>query len=334
MKRIISTSITAIALVLSFAISTPAHAGLVSFFSSIFHQTEAQGIELTREDYSQTMTLLSAPLTFNPARGGAEVTIEDDALLPVISPLGTALNDGDSSVIPEDQISLYTVKEGDTLSEIASRFGVSVNTVRWANGINSKGTIRLGQELLILPVNGVQYVVKKGDTISTIAKSYGADIDEILNYNIVSADEIVVGQKLIIPGAEVHETASVTKSSGTALKKVNGYVRPLKTGRVTQGPHGRRQGIDIGVPIGTPIYAACDGKILISKNSGWNGGYGKYIAEQCDAGGQTAYGHMSNATAAAGTRVGAGDLIGYSGNTGNSTGPHLHFEGAPWLYGY
>lgn len=318
----------------TFLVSTPAHAGFLSFFPSMFNESKASSVELTKEDYSQTMTgLLAAALSPAPARGGAEIIIEDDALASVSGPLGTALTESDSIAIPTDQISVYTAKEGDTLSEIATRFGVTANTIRWANGINSKGTIRIGQELIILPVSGVQYTVKKGDTLSTIAKSYDADMDEILNFNIISADQIVVGQKLIIPGAIVHESAVTTSSSGGASKKVNGYVVPVK-GRITQGPHGRRQAIDIGAPIGTPIYAACSGTIIIAKITGYNGGYGKYIVDQCNVGGQTIYGHMNGLVASVGDHVTAGDLIGYVGSTGNSTGPHLHFEGAPWLYGY
>ena len=186
-----------------------------------------------------------------------------------------------------------------------------------------------------MPVNGIQYEVKKGDTISSIAKKYSADVDEILNYNIVSLDDIQVGQKLIIPGATiVSEPSKVVAKGSSSSKKVAGYVVPLK-GRITQGPHGRRSGIDIAAPIGTPIYSACTGKVLIAKQNGaWNGGSGNYAVINCSSGGQTLYAHMTKVTAVAGAGVESGEMIGTVGSTGNSTGPHLHFEGAPWLYGY
>jgi murein DD-endopeptidase MepM/ murein hydrolase activator NlpD len=94
---------------------------------------------------------------------------------------------------------------------------------------------------------------------------------------------------------------------------------------VTQGLHGYN-GIDIGVPTGTAIYAAAGGTVIISRNSGWNGGYGDYIVISHDNGVQTLYGHLSRTVVQTGARVEQGDIIGYSGMTGKATGPHLHFE--------
>jgi murein DD-endopeptidase MepM/ murein hydrolase activator NlpD len=84
--------------------------------------------------------------------------------------------------------------------------------------------------------------------------------------------------------------------------------------------------VDYGMPVGSPIYASAAGKVLIAKGSGWNGGYGDYIVIEHANGTQTVYGHMSTLAVSVGQSVVQGQLIGYSGNTGKSTGPHLHFE--------
>jgi murein DD-endopeptidase MepM/ murein hydrolase activator NlpD len=103
------------------------------------------------------------------------------------------------------------------------------------------------------------------------------------------------------------------------------FIWPVGGGVKTQGLHGYN-GIDIGAPKGTPIYASAGGVVIVSRDSGWNGGYGEYVVIAHDNGVQTLYGHMSRVVAQAGTHVDQGDIIGYIGQTGKATGPHLHFE--------
>src|SRR5690606_1590516 len=94
---------------------------------------------------------------------------------------------------------------------------------------------------------------------------------------------------------------------------------------VTQGLHGYN-GIDLGAPVGTGVYASAGGSVILAKSSGWNGGYGNYIIISHDNGTQTLYSHLSSVNVSLGQRVSQGDLIGAVGSTGKSTGPHLHFE--------
>jgi murein DD-endopeptidase MepM/ murein hydrolase activator NlpD len=103
------------------------------------------------------------------------------------------------------------------------------------------------------------------------------------------------------------------------------YMKPFIVGTKTQGLHGYNA-VDYGMPVGSPIYAAAAGTVIISKSSGYNGGYGKYIVIEHQNSTQTLYGHLSNPIVSVGQSVIQGQLIGYSGNTGKSTGPHLHFE--------
>jgi murein DD-endopeptidase MepM/ murein hydrolase activator NlpD len=240
-----------------------------------------------------------------------------------------------------DAITLYTVRDGDSLSEIAEMFDVSVNTILWANDIKDAKLIKPGMQLLILPVSGVKYTVKKGGTLSDVAKLFNADVDEIALFNGIAADApLAAGTELIIPGGEVaaapaKKTASSTGKAfntqasgvGKALAAPSGYFgNPLPGGILTQGLHGHNA-VDIGAPKGTPIYAAADGTVIVAKNDGaWNGGYGSYVVITHPNGTQTLYAHMSNDISTVGESVKKGQLIGYVGMTGEATGNHLHFE--------
>jgi murein DD-endopeptidase MepM/ murein hydrolase activator NlpD len=103
------------------------------------------------------------------------------------------------------------------------------------------------------------------------------------------------------------------------------YTRPIIGGVKTQSIHGHN-GVDIGAPVGSPILAAAEGIVLAAKPSGYNGGYGKMIIISHPNGTQTVYGHLSSVYVTTGQSVSKGEQIGESGNTGRSTGPHLHFE--------
>jgi murein DD-endopeptidase MepM/ murein hydrolase activator NlpD len=211
-------------------------------------------------------------------------------------------------------------------------FGVSVNTIRWSNDLSSTGVIRVGQTLVILPVNGVRYTVKKGDTVASIAKKFKGDADEILNYNVLSLEDgLSVGQSIVIPDGVVAAPPivpratsknNVAKYSGPEL--VGYYLRPVP-GPKTQGIHGNN-GVDMGNPIGTTVVASAPGEVIIARSSGWNGGYGQMVVITHPNGTQTLYGHLSQVDVSAGMYVVQGQRIGAVGNTGRSTGPHLHFE--------
>jgi murein DD-endopeptidase MepM/ murein hydrolase activator NlpD len=232
-----------------------------------------------------------------------------------------------------DQISIYVVREGDTLSGIAHMFGVTENTIRWANDLSAKSTLKKDQQLIILPISGVKYVVKKGDTLKSIASSFNADKQEILSFNNFDSEtEIKAGEEIIIPNGEVTTTVSSasTKSSTSGAGKTSGstsayFTRPVKGGVRTQGIHGHN-GVDLASSLGAPIYAAAAGKIIIAKSGGWNGGYGNYVVISHSNGTQTLYGHLNTVNVTVGQSVTQGAKIGGMGNTGDSTGVHLHFE--------
>ncbi len=275
---------------------------------------------------SQTMELLEGYLNSNPTSiGGPVVAIVDEtALSPLGEEGGTFIDLGKSGT---GEISVYVVREGDTLGEIAEMFSVSVNTIRWANDLKSN-TVRIGQELVILPISGVRHTVKSGDTLQSIAKKYQADLDDILSYNSIPANaKIIAGDVIIIPdGVLSSSQSSIASQSSNNQSVASGYfLRPINGGRKTQGIHGHN-GIDLAASIGTPIFASADGKVIISRTGGWNGGYGTYVVISHANGTQTLYAHMGANNVSVGQYVEQGQVIGSIGLTGKTTGPHVHFE--------
>lgn len=277
----------------------------------------------------------------NPSKGGGDITIvNESALLAVAGPEGTLadVEEGDGKVRNNGQISIYIVREGDTIGAIAEMFDVTANTIRWANDIKRSSTIRPGQELVILPVTGIKYTVKNGGTLRDIIKKHGGNLEEAAEYNGIDPDKkLAKGEEVIIPEGELAEpkrtvrVAQSRHSGSSRLVRGGGptysgyYLRPVVGGKRTQGLHGYNA-VDIGAPHGTPILAAASGKVIISKGSGWNGGYGKYLVIEHSNGTQTLYAHNTRNLVFSGQQVVQGQVIAYVGSTGRSTGPHVHFE--------
>lgn len=313
------------------AITVPAHSGAFWPFA------------IGRAAEVATPILHDESLPLLKAAGNPDPSPADDidvltsggiALLPTGGPEGTAAVYREQGT-QGGRISVYEVREGDTLSGIADMFGVSINTIVWANDIKGK-TINPGMKLTILPITGLRYEVKNGGTVRDVAKKFDVDADEVAAFNGLSVDSsLAKGQELIIPGA----TLSAPKSSGPVsrattpartLPSVSGFFgNPVPGARLTQGIHGYN-GIDLGAACGTPVYASAPGTVLIAKgNNAYNGGYGNHVAivhNTHPAGAQTLYAHLTSVAASVGSSVEKGEMIGTVGNTGRSYGCHLHFE--------
>lgn len=327
--RRVTLALLTLSVLASCIFSYPAHAqaGVFDWISSGW-ENKAQAFALSSTQSAASVSLPRPAMNIdpNPAKGGGDVTIVDgQALVPEEGPAGTMAD----IVKPKNQqISIYVVREGDTLSEIAQMFNVSANTIKWANDIPPSGTIRIGQTLTILPVTGVKYTVKKGDTFVSIAKQYGADADEIRNFNGV--ETLAVGGEIIIPDGEI-ATMSAPKTvvkatgGGSSTSYSGFYSHPLPGARRTQGVHGTN-GVDLAMPIGTPVLASAAGQVIVAREGGYNGGYGNYVVIQHDNGTQTLYAHESQVIVGVGQTVVKGQVIGYVGQTGKATGPHVHFE--------
>jgi len=326
-----------------------ADAGFFSDLTTTVFGGQAQANEITVQNDSNLQNIvLLATNSPNPDIKNAEVQID-----PIIEQSGSFIyNDGlsetdDSTLGLEksplsDQISIYTVKEGDTLSEIADTFDISTNTIRWENNISGQ-KISIGQKLNILPMTGVKHIVKKGDTIGKIADKYEADSEDILIFNGIGKDDTLKqGDIVFVPNGIIKPVVSVQSSPGSGKILVSNikvdagyYIRPV-SGPITS-PYGSRHGsfhpgVDIGNSRGTPIMAAASGVVVASVNGcvegkrKCGGGYGNHIDIAHPNGTMTRYGHLKMSEVSVGQSVTQGEQIGLLGSTGSSTGPHLHFE--------
>lgn len=307
------------------------HAGFFSNWFTKVNPAPAVVAEVSAAQGPGDVALLTALQNPNPlgGRGGAEILVDADALVST-GPIGEdeIAELGSTS----GEIRVYTVREGDSLSMIAEMFGVTTNTIKWANDINKATSIQPGDTLVILPIEGVRHVVKSGDTVASIAKKYEGDVDEILSFNqLASADELSVGETLIIPGGAMH-TSVVASAAGAQPVRVSGatdtsgyFVHPAPGSAKSQGIHGYNA-VDLAGAYGSSIRAAAAGEVIVAKASGWNGGYGTYAVVRHANGTQTLYAHLSALYVGVGAYVGQGEVIGAMGSTGKSTGTHLHFE--------
>ncbi len=234
----------------------------------------------------------------------------------------------------------YVVQKGDNVYKIADKFDLEPQTIMWANGslAQNPDLLRPGQELIILPINGVYHTVVKGDTLQKIAKKYKADVNHIIEcpYNNLDPEnpQIEPGQKLIIPGGiKPYVAREVTAYKGPIpkdAKRGTGIFGWPASGRITdrfgfRTLSGRwHGGLDIANMKGTPVYAADSGFVIFA---GWsNQGYGNLIIIDHLNGYKTYYGHLEVMYVSVGQSVAKGSLIAAMGSTGRSTGPHLHFE--------
>lgn len=314
----------------AFSILNPkiAEASFLDFFGRI---TKAQEEDFVNKESLQTMQILEAPLMRDPKDSviGDNVFIYEDSLIGEIGPSGSIANVYEESSTGE--ISVYVVREGDTLATVAKMFGVSTNTIKWSNDLTSN-TLKAGTRLTILPVSGVTHTVQKGDTISSIAKKYNGDVDEITEFNDLSTGKIAIGDKIIIPNGEISVSAPVKMAVKTPVISTSkiptyaGYYMLPAKGIRTRGVKPGHKGVDIANSIGTSINASAGGRVIVADSQGYNGGFGKYVVISHNNGTQTLYAHMNEVVTTVGSLVEQGDLIGKMGNTGKSTGPHLHFE--------
>lgn len=228
----------------------------------------------------------------------------------------------------------YTVKKGDTLSEIAQKYNSTINDICKLNNLSSNKII-IGQKLSIAKTGvgggreqkiyaSIIHKVQRGDTLSVLAKKYGTDIQTIKLANNLHSNIIYVGQNLRIPHLKSGANSPFHLTKGSIIWPVIGRLsssfgwrtHPIKK---TKEFH---QGIDIAVPINTKIRAAAGGTII---QSGWISGFGKTIVIDHGQDIETLYGHNARLIVNSGNKVNVGDVIALSGNTGMSTGPHLHF---------
>jgi len=214
----------------------------------------------------------------------------------------------------------HTVQSGETLSEIARMYGVSMDTICGCNKLESYDLLHVGQVLKIPNKDGLLVSVQRGQTLSVLSKKYNVAINKIVEENnIPNPDFINIGQDIFIPDAK-------------PLDIFKGFLWPVQTKMITSGYGWRKdpfygesqfhQGIDVRANYEW-VRASKYGRVSYA---GWLGGYGKVVVVTHPGGDKTLYGHLSKIVVREGQYVKQGQIIAKSGNTGNSTGPHLHFE--------
>ena len=218
----------------------------------------------------------------------------------------------------------YHVKAGDTISEIAQTYGVSQETIISFNGVDDARLLQPGTELRIPTMNGILYRVRPGDTLQGIAAAHKVNLQDVLSVNHLSSNLVLPNQELFLPGAHMN-TYAYRKALGTLFIWPTEGVITSRFGMRRDPFTGTMEfhaGVDIANRVGTPIGAAMDGKVIAV---GRDRGYGNYILLENGGGYRTLYAHLSAWYVSVGQWVRSGQEIGRMGDTGYSTGPHLHF---------
>lgn len=318
-------------------------------------------IWLLRLFYTQspTMEAANAPQTGPTVSVAAieEVALQDAAAFSGIPRLAQVHTTIPSR--PRNDLVKYTVVEGDTLFGIGEKFGLKPQTILWGNFPvlqDNPHALQPGQELTILPSDGVYWTWSQGNTLTGFANYYGAKPEDIVNSPVNNLDPATIdlnnpnipdGTWLFVPGGRREFTSwaaplGVTRENPASARVMgDGACEPVSGGAVGYGafiwpannhyisgfnyaPDANHWGIDIAGNTGEAVYATDAGVIVYS---GWNNyGYGNMIMVDHGHNFQSLYAHLSGISVQCGQSVGQGDLIGAIGNTGRSTGSHLHFE--------
>lgn len=233
-----------------------------------------------------------------------------------------------------EDVIVHEVSRGESLSSIGALYKISVDALKYVNNLTDEDYLKVGQKLMIPPVQGVIYKVKSGDTCESIGKKYEVAAQAILDFNYLdSCSSLAVGKELVVPDAKIPEPIRITPSFPTPnyrnfvdVNPRSGWcIWPTSVRIITQYFSYYHNGLDIATPWGQmpPIYACGEGKVV---RSGWDPwGLGLHIIIDHGNGYSTVYGHMSKLLVSVGAEVSKGEVIGIMGSTGRSTGPHIHF---------
>lgn len=254
-----------------------------------------------------------------------------------------------------DGVENYVVEAGDSLYAISRTCGADIELIAAMNDIGSDSTIYVGQTLVLPKDPEIEVIVEAGDTLWQIAKANSIDIDYLCGYNNLSQTAVLaIGSVILVPSPNLAEepdsisvVAAINNTSYTVSRNEVSLTTSSRSGEVSvisytvanewlmptigtiSSDYGERDsgfhhGIDIAADTGTPIYASCSGYVSLAGYKNYIYGYTVEIEHSGDY--QTMYAHMSAVAVDEGDWVKAGDLIGYVGETGNATGPHLHFQ--------
>ena len=291
-------------------------------------------------------------LFINPLSGFSpempEILLVENSFVKAASPLtffspqllGVSVDDYQETIETRTEIIEHSVESEETLSLIAEKYNISLNTLLWANSLTKTSKLKTGQKLIVLPVSGTVHHVKSGDNISSIAQKHKTKSTEIISFNNLSnEDDIFIGDILIVPNGTMPAPTIQRKSSSVAVGSAPStipvgssyFIAPVPSPYIiTQRLHWYNA-IDLahqGYSCGKPVFAAAEGTV---QRTGYHNVAGNYIRILHSNGVVTSYGHLATMAPniKSGVSVSQGDIIGYIGNTGYTigvTGCHLHFE--------
>jgi len=304
-------------------------AGALFIISGISPSTNFSTVAMTySSDYIDTYSL------------PGDVLISDtDGYLMKINP-----QTGNASRIGMTDYAIHSVEAGETLSQIATRYDLNVETIMWENNIGNANMVTSGQKLIIPPVDGISYTTKSGDSLQKLADIYKIEVDKVVAQNSLSTDVLTIGQHLFLPGAKpigpakpANIAVSGSKPSTSSVTLSNSNDVPVGTkpfiyptrGDITQGYRAGHYAIDIADSSKPPVWAAGSGTVKTAYSGGWGGGYGNHVIIDHGNGLETLYGHLDHLTVTEGQWIEQGEVIGQMGNTGRVygvTGIHLHWE--------
>jgi LysM repeat protein len=298
-------------------------------------------------NFAQATT--AAPIEPQPAAADtaplARVALERLPSLPRTADLHTLIpTRGRSAVIT------YTVQTGDTLFGIADKYSLKPETLLWGNYFVLKDDPHLlvpGQDLNILPVDGTYHFVTQGNTLDQIAKFYSVTVQAIIDWgsnNLDSVNPVLAPNTwLVVPGGHrelqtwvvpaIKRDVKTTKANNfgqcpggyTGAVGAGVFIWPAANHTLSGFDYSSvHHGIDLRAGLGAPLYAVDSGVIVYAGPNDY--GYGNLVVIDHGNGWQSVYGHLSQWNVVCGQSVSVGNVIGLAGSTGNSSGPHLHFE--------
>jgi murein DD-endopeptidase MepM/ murein hydrolase activator NlpD len=250
--------------------------------------------------------------------------------------------------VPERSISKvfqYRIQPGDSPWSIAQKFGIQPETVLWANeNLNAiAGSLRIGDTVNILPVDGVLHTVQEGDTLETLVSLHKTSAQEILlyfgnNFDLTKPPQLTVGQQIIVPNgvAPISWSEAQAPAASQAGSTGRGYssdvpnlgtgtfIWPVNAYSLSQEYWSGHPALDLATDFRQPVFASDSGTVVFS---GWDDtGYGNMVIIDHGNGYQTYYSHNEANLVSTGQTVGKGQQIAESGSTGNSTGNHVDFR--------
>ncbi len=282
-------------------------------------------------------------------------------LAPLLAPIQVPLEEGELSAAafpeevepepPEPPFFIYTVQEGDTVGSLAAQFGISSQSILWNNlDLENGDFLSVGQRLRIPTSEGIVYEVRLGDTLGDLAGYFGVDVQDILDFpanGLSDVDDIVENQTIFVPNGTlpapaysepaVEEEAPAPDDEPSDLpasppvverpSSATGFIWPV-VGRISSymGPS-HPLGIDIDQfnSPGAPVAAAAAGTVTFAGGNACCS-YGLYVVIDHGNGFETLYAHLDPIAVVQGQQVAQGEVIGYVGLTGYTTGYHLHLE--------